>query len=330
MSYVIRRTDTNAVLWDSTTDPTFNGSVGAGQDLVQLVATGDALGPNGGYAPVAFDPPSTPGGGEWNLPMRVTWTFTPAVGAAVSKSADFRSLPGPDADADGVADVADACPAVKGTLANGCLPATETDADRDGVFGAADKCPAADGKGTLDGCPPAAPATPPEPSPTNPTTPGTQTPAALSVTLGVKTGTRFTKAALTKGAPVRLSCTRDGTATLVLRVSKTVAKALRVKSPVLGTAKIACKSGTSATAEAPLSARRAGEGRQAQEARRRDPGADPRDADRHDDDRPRGEGRLDPTDRAGWPSSTRPLAPADPPSVSSPAEGWQRGRMQRS
>lgn len=227
VSYEIRRTDNSTLVWNSAMDgPNFNGTVTAGLDLVQILPDPAAKGPNGGYVPVSFDPP-----GEWDVPMRITWSFDPD-GAAppVTKSADFRTLSGPDTDGDGVADAADACPAAKGTLANGCLPGVETDSDGDGVFGAADKCPTVDGRGTLDGCPVAAPLpTPPAPLPTPPAL----TPA-LGAKLGLRAGATLKRAALAKGLPVKVTCTRDARATLTLRLAKRTAAKLGLRSPTAG------------------------------------------------------------------------------------------------
>ena len=126
----------------------FNGAVAAGQPIIQLIPqAGDSTGPNGGYVPVAFTP------SEWGTPVNLTWKFTPSSGPVVTKTIPFTILSGPDGDGDGVADSADACPAVKGTLANGCLPAPQEDADQDGVYGAADLCPAVNGQGAFNGCP---------------------------------------------------------------------------------------------------------------------------------------------------------------------------------
>lgn len=212
VSFQVRRLDNNALAWDSTTDPTFNGTVAPGQNIVQILPTGNAVGPNGGYSPIAFDPP-----GEWGVPMRVTWTFTPTSGPAVSNSADFTTLTGPDGDGDGVADSADACPAVKGTLSNGCLPAPLTDPDGDGVFGAADLCPTASGAGSLNGCPPATiDARPP-------------------LTVGTKANTVLRAVTLAKGLRIPITCNRATKVTLTIVVSKKLAKSrLKIAAPAKG------------------------------------------------------------------------------------------------
>ena len=98
VSYTMTRTDTNTQVWSSTQDGAgFNGVVPVGLDLVQITATGDAAGPNGGYSPVAFDPPGTPGNpaGEWNVPMLVTWTFTPNVGLRAGRVPRRRTCRSP-------------------------------------------------------------------------------------------------------------------------------------------------------------------------------------------------------------------------------------------
>jgi hypothetical protein len=150
---IIRISDSSVRADCHTPGVNFTSTINAGQpDLLQVTATGDALGPNGGYAPVAFDPPTGPGTGEWDQDMKVVWTFAYS-GGSVSGEAPFHTLAGPDTDGDGVPDVSDSCPTTKGTLANGCQPAVETDPDGDGVFGTADQCPTVNGQGSLNGCP---------------------------------------------------------------------------------------------------------------------------------------------------------------------------------
>jgi hypothetical protein len=114
----------------------------------------------------------------------------------------------------------DACPAVKGTLANGCLPAVQDDPDKDGVYGPADLCPAGDGQGALNGCPGGVVPDVPKP-------PVTKT---LVATLLTKGGTAFKRASLTKGAPVTFECTLDSSATGTLSITKKVAAKLRIKT----------------------------------------------------------------------------------------------------
>jgi hypothetical protein len=96
---------------------------------------------------VAFTP------SEWGTPVNLIWKFTPSSGPVITKTIPFTILSGPDTDGDGVADAVDSCPAVKGTLANGCLPAPQDDPDQDGVYGAADLCPTVAGQGAFNGCP---------------------------------------------------------------------------------------------------------------------------------------------------------------------------------
>jgi hypothetical protein len=227
VSYVIRRTDNGTTVWTSANDgAAFNGNVPAGQDLVQIIATGSAAGPNGGYSPVAFDPPGTPGklAGEWDVPMEVIWTFTPSGGSPVNGAASFRTLAGPDSDGDGIADVTDACPAVKGTLANGCLPGPQADPDKDGVFGAADLCPDKDGQGSLNGCPATT---------SGPTPPVTAPPA--TALLGTKRLAIFRSAALAKGLRVPVTCTGAARVAVKIVVSKKLAKArLNITAPKTG------------------------------------------------------------------------------------------------
>ena len=117
LHYEIRRTDNNGLIATDADDLSYNGTVGPGMDLVQVEATGANAGPNGGYVPFAY-------GSLLNVPMQITWDFTYDGGASHAvRSAAFRTLAGPDDDGDGVANASDLCPATKGTLASGCLPA---------------------------------------------------------------------------------------------------------------------------------------------------------------------------------------------------------------
>ena len=256
----IQRLDTAQPVTDcpfAKTNGGWNDAVPAGgSGLFKVQATGDALGPTGGYAPFAFDPPGTPGNtaGEWNVPMRITWTFsyTDGVPKQVSNSADFRTLAGSDDDGDGVADASDACPDVKGTLTNGCLPGPEADPDKDGVYGAADLCPGTDGAGAPNGCPggtvPAAPATG-QPAGALPPPPATT--AALTGAFGLKRGALLRRADLAKGLRLRLTCSRDAAAVVDLTVARKVAKRLKLKSPGsrlrLASGRGACRTSTGVT-----------------------------------------------------------------------------------
>jgi hypothetical protein len=102
----------------------------------------------------------------WGKNFKIVWRFKPTTGKEAKAEAPFTTLIGPDTDGDGVPDVEDKCPSVKGTLPDGCLPAVQEDPDGDGVFGAADLCPTVNGQGSLNGCPggvvpvPSAPGTP--------------------------------------------------------------------------------------------------------------------------------------------------------------------------
>ncbi len=238
----IKRLDTMAQVTDcpfAKANGGWNDAIPAGGNgLFKVQASGDALGPNGGYAPFAFDPPGTPGNpaGEWDVPMRITWTFAYSSGGpkTVSRSADFRTLAGPDGDGDGVPDTADACPAAKGTLSNGCLPTAEADPDKDGVYGAADLCPTTDGAGAPNGCPGGTPPPAPptgQPAGALPTGAGPgATAAALSGAFGVKRGAVLRRAGLAKGLTVKLTCSRDASARVDLTVAKKVAKRLKLKA----------------------------------------------------------------------------------------------------
>ncbi len=138
VSFRIDRLDTGVpqlVIDSANPAAAFDGTVGAGQELIQILPGEGARGPNGGYAPFAFDKPGENGNvrGEWNTPMRITWTFTPnGGGAPVSAFQNFRTLAGPDGDGDGVPDANDLCPAVRGSGADGCMPAAPPDPDGDG------------------------------------------------------------------------------------------------------------------------------------------------------------------------------------------------------
>jgi hypothetical protein len=196
-------------------DPTITNA----GDLWQVFGSGEAKGPNGGYSPLYYDddPPGTS--------FFVRWRFIPTDGSApVFKDAPFTTLTGPDQDGDSVPNNgADACPGVKGTLPNGCLPAVQADPDKDGVYGAADLCPNQDGQGAANGCLGGiVPDIPKPPDPPKPT--------PLVATLLTKSGTVFKKASLTKGAPVKFECTVDSAASGVLSITKKVATKLRIKT----------------------------------------------------------------------------------------------------
>ena len=249
VSFAITRTDVSpaAAVVDSTNPAAgFEGAVPAGNDSVQVQATGLAAGPNGGYAPFAWDKPGQNGNpypkGEWDTPMRITWTFTPSSGPAVTGFQDFTTLAGEDSDGDGVADINDACPTVKGTTADGCLPPAPPDPDGDGVYGSDDKCPDVAASGHIDGCPapagPGAPGPAPDAAPTpglgTGTAPGgalpsPPTPAQLVATLPVKKNTRIRHAALRSGLKVKVACSADATAQLTLSVSGATVKSLGLK-----------------------------------------------------------------------------------------------------
>jgi hypothetical protein len=210
-------TATGAPLANCTTAG-FTQGISNQYDLWQVFGTGESLGPNGGYVPFAYDNDTT---------YTMRWTFTPTDGSAPAvKDQTFRTLSGPDQDGDGVPNNgADACPNVKGTLANGCLPAVQEDPDKDGVYGAADNCPQQDGQGALNGCPggivpPPGPGPGPGPGPE---------PKVLVGIVQVKKGAVFKRAALAKGAPVKFTCTVDSAAAGALSIAAKVAKKLGIK-----------------------------------------------------------------------------------------------------
>jgi hypothetical protein len=193
----------------------WNGVIDTSGDLWQVFGSGDARGPNGGYSPLYYDddPPNTL--------FTVRWKFVPSSGPTVFKDATFRTLAGPDQDGDSVPNNGtDACPAVKGTLPNGCLPGVQDDPDKDGVYGAADLCPSQDGAGALNGC--LGGIVPPPPPPP-------EQPKTLVATLLSKT-TLFKRASLAKGAPVKFECTVDSAAKGTLSISKKVATKLGIKT----------------------------------------------------------------------------------------------------
>lgn len=239
-------------------DPGWNPAVPAGLSLAQVLPDPLVKGPNGGYAFWAFDPPGPPTG-EWDTDMKIMWTFSYNDGSpkSVSKEATFHTLAGPDDDGDGVPNLTDLCPAAKGTLANGCLPAVQPDPDHDGVYGAADLCPNTAGQGTLNGCPGGVVPKPdadgdgvPDASDACPSVKGTLPngcpPAVrLAARLAVRAGTKFKRKAITKGTRVRFTCTRDSAARATLSITRKTAKSLRIKTTkrtlVLATAKGTCK-----------------------------------------------------------------------------------------
>lgn len=282
LSYEIRRTDTNALVWDSASaGAAWNGNVAAGNSIIQLIPAGEAKGPNGGYSPVYFDPPGTPSnpGGEWGVPMRITWTFTPSPGhgSATSASTTFTSLPGPDKDGDGVPDASDVCPNVKGNGANGCAVVVENpsdDGDLDGVPRSADKCPTVQAPGTPDGCP-ATPVTEQPPvgggggagggqapgsgdgagaGSTAPAT-GTGPAAAPTPTVGLttKAKAKLVKSKLVgkRGLALKVQCTPGAAVTVSLTATKATAKLLKLKTnplPVLASGQATCAGGETSVA----------------------------------------------------------------------------------
>ncbi len=117
LCFEVRRVSDNGYLGNCV-DAGFNGTVPAGGELFQVFADGPDAGPNGGYVPFWY------GNLFWGQQLKITWDFQYNGGSshAYSDPQLFTLLSGPDLDGDQVADSADACPDVKGTLANGCLP----------------------------------------------------------------------------------------------------------------------------------------------------------------------------------------------------------------
>ena len=191
----------------------WNGTIPSTGDLWQVFGTGESDGPNHGYVPFAYDA---------NTTYTMRWIFTYSGGGPAFKDVTFHTLAGPDQDGDGVANNGtDLCPAVKGTLANGCLPAVLDDPDKDGVYGDADKCPNADGQGALNGCP----------NGIIPIIPDPPKPAVLTGILsGVKSGAVLKKTTLGKGLPVKFTCTVDSSAKGALSITKKTATKLGIKT----------------------------------------------------------------------------------------------------
>lgn len=250
LSWEIRRTDSNAVVFNSAmAGAGWNGTVPAGFGMIQLGVDPTDAGPQGGYVPTSFAQ------SLWNVPMRITWTFTPnpGYGSAVTGSQTFRTLPGPDGDGDGVADSADGCPAVVGHTANGCPPSdTTSDGDGDGVKGAADACPSTAAPGTADGCPAPAPTATPVPgSGGGATTVLPQSQGGAPAPQGrllAKPKSTISKAKLVakSGATLTVQCTAGASVTVGLVATKSAAKLLKLKTnplPTLATAKGVCASG---------------------------------------------------------------------------------------
>jgi hypothetical protein len=265
--YAIHRLPELSLRGTCALDPGFNPNVPSGLGLAQVIPDPSATGPTGGYAPLYFDGP-TSGDSEWDRDMRITWTFTPSgPGAppAVSQSATFHTLAGPDSDGDGVADIHDSCPSTKGTESNGCQPALVPDPDGDGVFGAEDKCPSTNGNGSLNGCPggviPAA-------TNTGGTTiqSGGKIPVGISGGLGVKKGGKLSRKALLKGLKVKVTCSQDSTASLALAITKGTAKKLKIKTKktvTIASGRGACKAAGGGSVKLALSGKYKGKVRKA-------------------------------------------------------------------
>jgi len=105
LHYDIRRTDNNALVADDTMDGGYNGTVVAGQTLVQVLATGASAGPNGGYVPFYYESAL----GEWDAPMRIQWDFAYGSGQHKYGVAPFRTLSGANDCDNGTGDVPASC-----------------------------------------------------------------------------------------------------------------------------------------------------------------------------------------------------------------------------
>jgi hypothetical protein len=198
--------------------PGWNSVIDTSGDLWQVFGIGDAKGPNGGYSPLYYDddPPGT------TFTVRWKFLYNDPGPKVVSKDSTFTTLAGADQDGDGVPNNGtDACPAVKGTLPNGCLPAVQDDADKDGVYGGDDKCPSVDGQGSLNGCPGGiVPIIPDPPKPD----------VLTGILSGVKSGALLKKTALGKGLTVKFACSVDSSAKGALSITKKTATQLHIKT----------------------------------------------------------------------------------------------------
>ncbi|MBI5310890.1 MAG: hypothetical protein HZB14_07705 [Actinobacteria bacterium] len=175
----------------------WNGTITTQSDLWQVQGGG----PNGGFTPYYYD---------FNQTYTLRWRFTPSSGPVVySAPVTFTTLPSPDADGDGVADVNDACPSVAGTQADGCQPGVVTDPDGDGVFGGLDRCPAENGTGSLDGCP--------------------ATGSTIDGAIG-KLAPKIKRKALARGLDVPITCLVNSNATATLTISAAAARKLKLKT----------------------------------------------------------------------------------------------------
>jgi hypothetical protein len=254
LCFQIIRVSDSTVRGDCHTVGGFNGSVAGGEpDLVQVLPGPTVTGPNGGYAPVYFDGPGTLDP-EWNQDMKIVWKFTYNSGTkSVSAEAPFHTLPGPDSDGDGVPDISDACPSIKGTLPNGCLPAVQTDPDGDGVYGSADLCPTVNGQGSLNGCPGGV--VPPPPVATTPQTTPLTTAMLVQLVISPPTLTQHKASAANVGGHVvvntglSVACPAGGSACPVVLAGTvsgpqaTGASVSRTKSVVVGTLRISVPAG---------------------------------------------------------------------------------------
>jgi hypothetical protein len=207
----------------------FNGTVDASSDT--WFAKGP--GPNGGATPFFFDYPV-----DYGQTFTIQWTFTPSSGPPVSSPPiTFKALNGIDEDTDGVAnDGTDQCPAVKGSLPNGCNPPeASADGDGDGVNGAADRCPGLTMIGAADGCP------------------------TLTAGLGKLPALKRDK--LAKGVSFPVTCSLDTPVSAKLTIKKSVAKKLKLKvkkgakSVTIATAKGKCTAKSGAKLKLKLSSK---------------------------------------------------------------------------
>ena len=224
---------------DTVTDCAFAKSPAAGTTPSRRAARpaqgagdGQRARPQRGLRPVLVRPPTTPGDpltGEWDVPMRITWSFNyndngPKVVSTRPTSARSRGrtptvtawpTPPMRARREGHAG------------ATGVYPAPEADPDKDGVYAAADLCPSADDRAP-NGCPggtvPAAAATgrrPPAPCRRR-----RSPPRAVGRVLAAQARHRAAAGGAREGAvELPVTCSRDAPAAVVdLTVTRSVAK----------------------------------------------------------------------------------------------------------
>ena len=222
LCYQIRFKNDQSLAADCTDDPSLDGTVQAGEGVVQLLMPSNSpvRGPNGGYAPFYFNQPF------WDTEFQIQWTFKNNSNQLITASPwiDFRTLAGPDGDGDGVIDSQDKCATTPGTKADGgCPPSLPADTDGDGAVGVQDKCPNLPGNGSLDGCP-ASPA-PPAPAPVITTMKTVKVPGKLVGAKKLKSLTPKVCKITGKGKKAKVSVLKSGKCKLTGKKGKKKVKA---------------------------------------------------------------------------------------------------------